>query len=140
MTEIVINGTGDLPRAAGVFLEKIGENRIHTLHSLSGWYVDGMFRGNYFALKPNADKTVIVHADVPPAKVITTEISHLSAGIPSSRPEADGKLNGGKKKEEPSVQQVGQSPQPNGTQFKSNGGYSQKPNGCNNPNGFQSDK
>ena len=55
--------------------QKIGENRIHTLHSLSGWYVDGKFRGNYYSLKPNADKTAIVHADVPPAKLITIEVT-----------------------------------------------------------------
>lgn len=54
--------------------QKIGENRIHTLHSLSGWYVDGKFRGNYYSLKPNADRTAIVHADVPSAKVITIEV------------------------------------------------------------------
>lgn len=139
--------------------QKIGENRIHTLHSLSGWYVDGKFRGNYFSLKPNADKTAIVHAEVPTAQVITVElpdeqskpkessgadsekstlaskgenpsadgsmshlspqsndsgnvgksgtddkssdvhtngISHLADSVPSSHPEAEGNLNGGK--------------------------------------------
>ena len=55
--------------------QKIGENRIHTLHSLSGWYVNGYFRGNDFALKRNADRTAIIHADVPPARVITIEDS-----------------------------------------------------------------
>ncbi len=53
--------------------QKVGENRIHTLHSLSGWYVDGHFVGNDFALKRNADRSAIIYADVPPARVITIE-------------------------------------------------------------------
>lgn len=56
--------------------QKIGENKIHTLHCLSGWYVDGWFHGNAFALKRNADRTAIVHAEVPPAKIIITEVSN----------------------------------------------------------------
>ena len=183
--------------------QKIGENRIHTLHSLSGWYVDGKFRGNYYSLKPNAEKTAIVHADVPPARVITVEVSddkskgeegsvsesdsshngnmgmnpsavgnvshpspqsndsgnvgksgtdaassesshynnsRQSAGIPSTNAEAEGNLNGGKGNDKPSAQQGGLSPQPDGNQFKDNGGYGQKPNGYNNPNGFNSGK
>ena len=55
--------------------QKVGENRIHTLHSLSGWYVDGDFVGNDYALKRNADHSAIIHADVPPARVITVEVS-----------------------------------------------------------------
>ena len=55
--------------------QKVGENHIHTLHSLSGWYVDGEFVGNKFALKRNTDHTAIIHADVPPARVITTEVA-----------------------------------------------------------------
>jgi len=55
--------------------QKVGENRIHTLHSLSGWYVDGDFVGNDYALKRNADHSAIIHADVPPARVITIEVS-----------------------------------------------------------------
>ena len=51
--------------------QKVGENRIHTLHSLSGWYVDGRFKPNGFSLKRNADGSAIVHADVQPARVIT---------------------------------------------------------------------
>ena len=75
--------------------QKIGENRIHTLHSLSGWYVDGKFRGNFYSLKPNADKTVIVHADVPPARVITVEVSDdKSKGEESSGSESDNSHNG----------------------------------------------
>lgn len=183
--------------------QKIGENRIHTLHSLSGWYVDGKFRGNYYSLKPNADKTAIVHAEVPTAQLITVEltdeqskpkessgadgetstlaskgenpsadgsmshlspqsndsgnvgksgtddkssdvhtngISHLADSVPSSHPEAEGNLNGGKGNDKPSAQQGGLSPQPDGNQFKDNGGYGQKPNGYNNPNGFNSGK
>lgn len=55
--------------------QKVGENRIHTLHSLSGWYVDGDFVGNDFALKRNADHSAIIHADVPPARVITIKVA-----------------------------------------------------------------
>ena len=54
--------------------QKVGENRIHTLHSFSGWYVDGMFVKNPFATRRNADGTAIVTAEVPPAKVITIEV------------------------------------------------------------------
>jgi len=55
--------------------QKVGENRIHTLHSLSGWYVDGDFVGNDYALKRNADHSAIIHADVPPTRVITVEVA-----------------------------------------------------------------
>ena len=55
--------------------QKIGDNRIHTLHALSGWYVNGWFHGNDFALKRNADRTAIIHADIPPARVITVEVA-----------------------------------------------------------------
>ena len=55
--------------------QKVGDNRIHTLHAFSGWYVDGMFVKNPFATRRNAEGTAIVTADVPPAKVITIEVS-----------------------------------------------------------------
>ena len=54
--------------------QKVGDNRIRTLHAFSGWYVDGMFVKNPFATKRNADGTAIVTAEVPPAKVITIEV------------------------------------------------------------------
>ena len=54
--------------------QKVGVNRIHTLHSLSGWYMDGRFVKNPFATRRNADRTAIVTAEVPPAKVITIEV------------------------------------------------------------------
>ena len=54
--------------------QKVGDNRIHTLHAFSGWYVDGMFVKNPFATRKNADGTAIVTAEVPPAKVITIEV------------------------------------------------------------------
>ena len=206
--------------------QKVGDNRIHTLHAFSGWYVDGMFVKNPFATRRNADGTAIVTAEVPPAKVITIEvpddrnkgaegsdsnsdnsqlssvgvipsadskvshpspqsndssnvgksvtdgrttyssqnnISHQSADIPSSHVEADGSQkdnasrtqsqtrlsyaetqlilsNEGKRNDEPSAQQEGQSQEPNGTQFKGNGGYNQKSNGYYNPNGFHGDE
>ena len=183
--------------------QKVGDNRIHTLHAFSGWYVDGMFVKNPFATRRNADGTAIVTAEVPPAKVITIElsdnkskdgespgserdnsqggnagvipsadsrvphpsppsndsnnvgksvtdgrttyssqnnISHQSADISSSHVEADGSQNEGKRNDEPSAQQEGQSQEPNGTLFNGNGGYNQKTNGYYNPDGFHGDK
>ena len=75
--------------------QKVGENRIHTLHSLSGWYVDGHFVGNDYALKRNASTSTIVHADVPPARVITVEVSDdKSKGAEGSVSESDSSHNG----------------------------------------------
>ena len=54
--------------------QKVGDNRIHTLHAFSGWYVDGRFVKNPFATRRNADGTAIVTAEVPPAKVFTIEV------------------------------------------------------------------
>ena len=55
--------------------QKVGENRIHTLHAFSGWYVDGRFVKNPFATRRNADGTAIITAEVPPARIITIEVS-----------------------------------------------------------------
>ena len=206
--------------------QKVGDNRIHTLHAFSGWYVDGMFVKNPFATRRNADGTSIVTAEVPPAKVITIEvpddrnkgaegsdsgfynsqvtsvgvvpsadghvfhpslqsndsdnvgksvtdertsdssqnnISHQSADITSSHVEANGSQkdnasrtqsqtrlsyaetqlilsNEGKRDDEPSAQQEGQSLNPNSTSSDSNVDYSQKSNGYSNPNGFHSNE
>ncbi len=183
--------------------QKIGDNRIHTLHALSGWYVDGTFIKTRFTTRRNAGGTAIVTEDVPPAKVITIEVSddknigeegsgsesdnsqmgnvgmfqsadgnvsqpskqsndsgnegklgmdgkssdaaqnnnsHQSADIPSSHSEANGNLNGGKRNDEPSAQQGGQSPQSDGIQSGGNGDNHQKLNGYDNPNGFHSEK
>jgi len=60
--------------AVGIFSsQEVEDNRIYTLHSLSGWYVDARFVMNTFALKRNNDSTAIIHADVPLAKVIINE-------------------------------------------------------------------
>ena len=60
--------------AVGIFSsQEVEDNRIYTLHCLSGWYVDAKFVSNAFALKRNNDSTAIIHADVPAAKVIITE-------------------------------------------------------------------
>ena len=67
-------------------------------------------------------------------------ISHQSADIPSSRVEADGSQNGGKRNDEPSAQQEGQSLNPNSTSSDGNGDYSQMSNGYSNPNGFHSNE
>jgi len=55
--------------------QKVGDNRIHTLHAFSGWYVDGMFVKNPFATRRNANGTSIVTEEVPPARVLTIELS-----------------------------------------------------------------
>ena len=55
--------------------QKVGDNRIHTLHAFSGWYVDGRFVKNPFATRRNADGSGIVTADVPPARVFIVEVS-----------------------------------------------------------------
>ena len=55
--------------------QKVGDNRIHTLHAFSGWYVDGKLVKNPFATKRNAEDSAIVTAEVPPARVITIEVS-----------------------------------------------------------------
>lgn len=57
---------------------KVGENRIHTLHSLSGWYVDGTLVTNPFGLKRSSDGTEIFHAEVPAVKVITIKNEDMS--------------------------------------------------------------
>ena len=182
--------------------QKVEDNRIHTLHAFSGWYVDGRFVKNPFATRRNADGTAIVTAEVPPARVLAIEvlddeniseessdsdsdnsqvsslgavpsadsnlshlspqsndsnnvgksvidgrtpnsslnnISPLSADIPSPLVEADGSQNEGKRNAEPSAQQEGQSLNPNSTSSDGSGNYSQKPNGYNRSNGFQSD-
>lgn len=52
--------------------QRVGDNRIITLHSLSGWYVDGRFVKNGFSLKRNTDGSAIIHTEVPQARVIVT--------------------------------------------------------------------
>ena len=54
--------------------QKVGDNRIHTLHAFSGWYVDGRFVKNPFATRRNSDGTAIVTAEVPPARVLAIEV------------------------------------------------------------------
>ena len=54
--------------------QKVGENRIHTLHAFSGWYVDGRFVKNPFATRRNSDGTAIVTAEVPPVRVLAIEV------------------------------------------------------------------
>ncbi len=185
--------------------QKVGDNRIHTLHALSGWYVDGCFIKTQFATRRNAAGNSIVTEEVPPVKLITIEESHdkskdgenpssdsnksqgenegvvssadgsmsllspqsndsgnvgksgtdskpsdvlqnnislLTDGTPSSHPDTDGNLNGGKRNDEPSVQQGVHSPlpQPNGTQFNGDGGYNQNTNGYDTSNGFHSNE
>ena len=71
--------------------QKVGDNRIITLHSLSGWYVDGRFVKNGFSLKRIADGSAIIHTEVPKARVIVmttednkksdTEDGHSANGI-----------------------------------------------------------
>lgn len=53
--------------------QKVGEYRVHTLHSLAGWYVDGRYQKNPLSSKRSADGTQIIPMDVPPARVLTIE-------------------------------------------------------------------
>ena len=70
--------------------QKVGENRIHTLHSLSGWYFDGHFVFNDYGFRRNTDRTAIIHADVPPARVITIEVADaVSQGAEGSGADND---------------------------------------------------
>ena len=140
--------------------QKVGENRIHTLHALSGWYVDGWFIKNHFATRRNSDGTAIVTAEVPPAKIITIEVSDdkdisgespdsdsdnshggnagviPSADIPSSHIEADGSLKEGKGNDVPSAQQGELSPQSYSNPSDGSFGHSLKSE----PDGFKSDR
>ena len=75
--------------------QKVGDNRIHTLHAFSGWYVDGMFVKNPFATRRNADGTAIVTAEVPPAKVITIEVpDDINKGAEDSDFDSDNSQGG----------------------------------------------
>ena len=70
--------------------QKVGDNRIHTLHAFSGWYVDGRFVKNPFATRRNADGTAIVTAEVPPARVLTIEVTdERNKGEESSDSDSD---------------------------------------------------
>ena len=75
--------------------QKVGDNRIHTLHAFSGWYVDGMFVKNPFATRRNADGTAIVTAEVPPARVFTIEVpDDRNKGAESSDSDSDNSQGG----------------------------------------------
>ena len=70
--------------------QKVGDNRIHTLHAFSGWFVDGRFVKNPFATRRNADASAIVTAEVPPARIITIEVSDdKNSGEEDSESESD---------------------------------------------------
>src|SRR5574344_2009216 len=75
--------------------QKVGENRIHTLHAFSGWYVDGKLVKNPFATRRNADGTAIVTAEVPPARVFTVEVpDDRSKGAEGSDSDSDNSQGG----------------------------------------------
>ena len=69
--------------------QKVGDNRIHTLHALSGWYVDGCFIKTQFATKRNANGTAIFTEEVPPARVITIEV-YDDKRVNGESPDSDG--------------------------------------------------
>lgn len=74
----------DAMEAVGIFSsQEVEDNRIYTLHCLSGWYVDAKFVSNAYALKRNNDSTAILHADVPTAKVIITENPDDKKSVPN---------------------------------------------------------
>ena len=75
--------------------QKVGDNRIHTLHAFSGWYVDGRFIKNPFATRRNTDGTAIVTAEVPPARVFTIEVpDDRSKGAEGSGSDSDNSQGG----------------------------------------------
>ena len=70
--------------------QKVGDNRSFTLHSLSGWYVDGRFVKNGFSLKRNADGSAIIHTEVPQARVIFTTTKDNTKSDKKDRHSANG--------------------------------------------------
>ena len=81
--------------------QKVGEIRIHTLHALSGWYIDGRFFKNGFRTQPSTDGSENVRVDVPPARVITIEAEDTAnkgtdgaaSGNANSTPATEGKVS-----------------------------------------------
>lgn len=74
--------------------QKVGENRVHTLHSLSGWYVDGTLITNPFGIRRSSDGSGIFHTEVPPVRVISIESDETSKDAKNTVTEekvADGK-------------------------------------------------
>ena len=53
--------------------QKVGEIRIHTLHALGGWCVNGRFLKNNFSYRRNDENPAYGRVLVPQAKVITVE-------------------------------------------------------------------
>lgn len=53
--------------------QKVGEIRIHTLHALGGWCVNGRFLKNNFSYRRNDENPAYGRVPVPQAKVITIE-------------------------------------------------------------------
>ena len=122
--------------------QKEGDNRIHTLHAFSGWYVDGMFVKNPFATRRNADGTAIVTAEVPPARVFTIEVpDDRNKGAEDSDFDSDNS-QGGNAGVIPSADSMvpHPSPQLNNASLDGSGDYSQKSNCYSNPNGLHSEK
>ena len=79
----------------GIFSsQKVGDNRIYTLHSLSGWYIGGEFKSNEFTLKRNETSTAIFHKDVPAAKVVVIEPDDTKDGKNKGKDKSA--ANGGK--------------------------------------------
>ena len=79
----------------GIFSsQKVGDNRIYTLHSLSGWYIGGEFKSNEFTLKRNETSTAIFHKEVPAARVIVIEVDDTKDGKNKGKDKSA--ANGGK--------------------------------------------
>lgn len=57
----------------------VGECRIHTLHPLSGWYVDGKFAKNDFGNTLIKASSQITHGAVPPARVFSLDAEGAKA-------------------------------------------------------------
>lgn len=74
--------------------QKVGENRIHTLHCLSGWYINGKFQANEFSLRRQGETSEVFHREVPPSKLITIEAPDAQNTDGDSKPNAADNSNG----------------------------------------------
>lgn len=79
----------------GIFsTRKVGECRIFTLHSLSGWYIDNKWAQNEYRLMRNGNGMEISHKEVPPPRLITIEVPDAQHTDGDSKPNAADKSNG----------------------------------------------
>ena len=59
----------------GIFSSQVVEdNRVYSLHSLSGWMENGQLVTNPYGLRRNPEQTAYFHAEVRPARVFPVEV------------------------------------------------------------------